>query len=62
MYGYFEIQAKVGITKHIGGLKATRRLLELCQVEKSDQVLVVGSGKGVSALGYRSLPVARLRV
>lgn len=50
MYGYFEMQAKVGITKHMGGLKATRRLLELCQVEKSDQLLVVGSGNGVSAI------------
>jgi SAM-dependent methyltransferase len=50
MYGYFEIQAKIGITKHMGGLQATRRLLELCQVKKSHQVLVVGSGNGVSAI------------
>jgi SAM-dependent methyltransferase len=50
MYGYFEIQAKVGITKHMGGLEATRKLVELCQIEKSDQVLVVGSGNGVSAI------------
>ncbi|WJI09281.1 class I SAM-dependent methyltransferase [Methanobacterium sp. CWC-01] len=50
MYGYFEIQAKVGITKHMGGLEATKKLLELCQVDKSDQVLVVGSGNGVSAI------------
>jgi ubiquinone/menaquinone biosynthesis C-methylase UbiE len=50
MYGYFEIQAKVGITKHMGGLETTKRLLELCQVKNSDQVLVVGSGNGVSAI------------
>jgi arsenite methyltransferase len=50
MYGYFEIQAKVGITKHMGGLKATRELLKLCRVDDSDYVLVVGSGNGVSAI------------
>jgi arsenite methyltransferase len=50
MYGYFEIQAKVGITKHMGGLDATKKLLELCRVGKSDHLLVVGSGNGVSAI------------
>jgi len=50
MYGYFEIQAKVGITKHMGGLDATKKLLELCRVKKSDHLLVVGSGNGVSAI------------
>jgi arsenite methyltransferase len=50
MYDYFEIQAKVGITKHMGGLKATRELLEMCRVDDSDYVLVVGSGNGVSAI------------
>ncbi|MDP3066484.1 MAG: class I SAM-dependent methyltransferase [Methanobacteriaceae archaeon] len=50
MYGYFEIQAKIGITKHMGGLEATKKLLDLCKVDESDQVLVVGSGNGVSAI------------
>ncbi|HMK53403.1 MAG TPA: class I SAM-dependent methyltransferase [Methanobacteriaceae archaeon] len=50
MYGYFEIQARIGITKHMGGLEATRKLLKLCQVDESDHVLVVGSGNGVSAI------------
>jgi arsenite methyltransferase len=50
MYDYFEIQAKVGITKHMGGLKATKELLEMCRVDDSDYVLVVGSGNGVSAI------------
>lgn len=50
MYGYFEIQSKIGITKHMGGLKATRELLKLCRVDDSDYLLVVGSGNGVSAI------------
>ncbi len=50
MYSYFEIQAKVGITKHMGGLDATEKLLKLCKVDDSYNVLVVGSGNGVSAI------------
>ena len=43
IHDYFEIQAKIGITKHMGGLKATRELLEMCRVDDSDHMLVVGS-------------------
>jgi arsenite methyltransferase len=50
MYNYFDIQAKIGITKHMGGLDATKKLLEMCEVNKSDYLLVVGSGNGVSAI------------
>lgn len=50
MYSYFEIQSKVGITKHMGGLKSTKELLELCRVNDSSYVLVVGSGNGTSAI------------
>lgn len=50
MYDYFEIQAKIGITKHMGGLEATQKLLKWCKVDNSDHVLVVGSGNGVSAI------------
>ena len=60
MYGYFEMQAKVGITKHMGGLEATRKLLELCQVEKSDQVLVVGSGNGFSTIRIQEFTGSRV--
>jgi ubiquinone/menaquinone biosynthesis C-methylase UbiE len=34
----------------MGGLEATRKLLELCRVDNSDHVLVVGAGNGVSAI------------
>lgn len=37
MYGYFEIQAKIDIIKHHGGLEVTRKFLNLNQVQKSDQ-------------------------
>lgn len=60
MYGYFEIQAKVGITKHMGGLDATKKLLNLCQVEKSDHLLVVGSGNGVSAIKIHEFSGSRV--
>lgn len=30
---YFEVQAYWGMTKHMGGLKATEQLVELCQAE-----------------------------
>lgn len=44
---YLDIQAEVGITKHLGGFKATDELLELCQVKGAKPVLYVGSGIGV---------------
>ena len=46
---YFEIQADFGITKHLGGLKATRELAELCHMEKGKSVLVVGCGIGATS-------------
>ena len=45
---YFELQASWGMTKHIGGLKATRELVELCHINKGKYVLVVGCGVGVT--------------
>ena len=46
---YFEIQADFGITKHLGGLRATRELAELCHLEKGKSVLVVGCGIGTTS-------------
>jgi len=45
---YFALQASWGITKHMGGLKATRELIELCHIDHSKYVLVVGTGTGVT--------------
>jgi arsenite methyltransferase len=44
---YLDVQAEVGITKHIGGFEATDALLALCHVEAAHQVLYVGCGIGV---------------
>jgi ubiquinone/menaquinone biosynthesis C-methylase UbiE len=45
--GFLDMQAYVGITKHIGGLPATKTLLSLCHVERARELLEVGCGIGV---------------
>jgi len=45
---YFELQAYWGTTKHMGGLKATRELAELCHMNKGKYILVVGCGVGIT--------------
>jgi arsenite methyltransferase len=44
---FLDMQAYVGITKHIGGIEATDELLSLCHVEDAHEVLNVGCGIGV---------------
>jgi len=44
---FLDMQAKVGITKHIGGLRATKDLLAMCHIEDAGEVLEVGCGIGV---------------
>ena len=44
---YLDIQAEVGISKHMGGLAATERLHRLCHVEEAQEVLEAGCGIGV---------------
>lgn len=43
---YLDIQAEVGISKHIGGLAATDTLHRLCHLE-AQEVLKIGCGIGV---------------
>ena len=45
---YLDMQAYVGITKHIGGRAATDELLALCHIEQAREVLLVGCGIGIS--------------
>jgi len=46
---YFELQAYWGASKpHLGGLKATEELIELCHIDKGKHVLDVGCGVGVT--------------
>jgi arsenite methyltransferase len=46
---YFEIQAYVGTTKHLGGFDTTRELIGRCQIDGNDYVLEVGCGVGATA-------------
>ena len=44
---FLDMQAHVGITKHMGGIEATDELLSLCHIENAHEVLNVGCGIGV---------------
>jgi ubiquinone/menaquinone biosynthesis C-methylase UbiE len=44
---YLDVQAAVGISKHMGGYDATDTLHRLCHVEDAREVLDVGCGIGV---------------
>ena len=44
---FLDMQARVGITKHVGGIEATDELLSLCHIEDAREVLNVGCGIGV---------------
>jgi arsenite methyltransferase len=46
---YFELQAFMGTTKHMGGFEATRELIELCHIGKDAYILDVGIGAGATA-------------
>ena len=46
---FLDMQANVGITKHIGGIEATNELLSLCQIGDAREVLNVGCGIGVGS-------------
>ncbi|MHB8959385.1 MAG: class I SAM-dependent methyltransferase [Candidatus Limnocylindrales bacterium] len=44
---FLDQQARIGISVHLGGLPATRRLLSLCHLTEAHEVLEVGCGIGV---------------
>ena len=43
---YLDLQAEVGVSKHIGGRAATNELLALCHVAEANVVLEIGCGIG----------------
>jgi SAM-dependent methyltransferase len=45
---YFELQAYIGTTKHMGGLETTKTLVELCHINQDTYVLDVGCGVGAT--------------
>jgi SAM-dependent methyltransferase len=44
---FLDQQAQIGISVHLGGLPATRRLLSLCHVAQAGEVLDIGCGIGI---------------
>jgi len=46
---YFDLQAYIGTTKHMGGFETTQRLIDLCHVGQDTHVLDVGCGVGATA-------------
>jgi len=46
---FLDMQAEVGVTKHIGGFEATNELLSLCHIEAAREILNVGCGIGVGS-------------
>ena len=46
---YFDLQAYIGTTKHMGGFETTQTLVDLCHVGPDTHVLDVGCGVGATA-------------
>lgn len=46
---YFDIQAYMGTTKHMGGFESTQTLIELCHIDENVYVLDIGCGVGATA-------------
>ena len=45
---FFDFAAKVGLTKHLGGLEATEEMAALCRIDSGKYVLDVGCGAGTT--------------
>lgn len=46
---YFEFQAIMGVTKHMGGVKATEALADSCRIDRDKYILDIGCGLGRTA-------------
>jgi ubiquinone/menaquinone biosynthesis C-methylase UbiE len=48
--GYYDFMSYLGVPYyHTGGLQSTRKLAELCRIDRTKKVLMVGCGAGFSA-------------
>ena len=48
--GYFDMQARMGHTKHVGGWESTQEIVEMMSIEPGMEMLYVGSGSGLAAI------------
>ena len=46
---YFDMQATMGHTKHVGGWTSTQELVQLCHLREGQELLYVGCGAGTAA-------------
>ena len=46
---YFQLQAYLGATEHMGGQKATNELITLCHITKNKHILDIGCGTGTTS-------------
>ena len=49
-FSYFDMQAFMGTTKHMGGFQSTQKLIKLLSICPDDRVLDVGCGAGATAI------------
>lgn len=47
---YFDMQAAVRHTKHVGGWESTKEIAQMCGLGAGQELLYVGSGSGVAAI------------
>lgn len=47
--GYYDFMSYLGVPYHVGGLTSTKKLAELCRIDSTKKVLMVGCGAGFSA-------------
>ncbi len=45
---FFDFAAEVGLTKHLGNIEATDKLVDLCRINQASYVLDVGCGSGAT--------------
>ncbi len=48
-FSVYALWERMGITEHLGGVAASRRLLARCQIAAGQQVLEIGCGTGYTA-------------
>ena len=46
----FDYQAQINLTKHMGGMEATKKLIEECSIDDASEVLELGCGVGASSV------------